>query len=935
MNLFYKPKLILGITLGILLALIPSLSARDLFDFGSDPTEVEPESVETLQMAPEIPERAQVEEIERSVEEEAEHLEAMEQEETFQWPLPGEVADFASPVEPDENIEEFSFEEDAPPSSSPRTRDMVVMPEAHARKFFNSGDFRDPFFPVRGFLNESLRSLDPGTTIDGLRFNNYGDSDLFIDRYYRNSRFSMADVFGRVVRVPGQRGCLYCHRGIEEISKNHQFKCTKCHAGNAKTRTQSKAHSGMVSNPSDLKHAEKFCGKCHAEQVAKVTQSAMAANKNLINMTRYAWGAQAPEDYNYSLVPNEGEKALPAIDKGHAVDNFLRGKCLRCHLSGEAPHRPGDYRATGCAACHMVYTNSGLAMTQDRAIQRAQKQSTGNNIQDRFTKKMAANPLKSKRGFPLLHKFTVAIPSVQCEHCHNVNGVGNEFEGLMAKPDRPTLKSPTLLAEKPLLYGSQHDFLVQDIHRERGMHCIDCHGANDVKGAPDPQHASVEVRCEDCHGTHDKAPDEFLIDKADPNVEAILKTNKLNPNLMKKVRAGDTVMVNSRGTLLTHIKKLKERWVLYSKVSGKKHYIPILKEKKPPAAHQVQKHMETMECHTCHARWSAGDWGLHLIREKELDQEKWKNWQTSDPTLQQLLSDGLQSSESGDSPTGMLDWLTAKSTPDSVVGEQVDGLWWSVITESSWDTMILGKNARGKYSILKPRYQYFMTDLTGDVSKDNRARFLKSTDGKPSLLMVPYTPHTIRRKVRSCESCHANVTAVGLGEPSKFSVQNYKRFVRELKNKNRIVPEFQIKQMLVETGQALQKVYPVGKARFLNKEEINSLAKKTDAYKAYRFLDLRDQGYSRLLAREEFPYDSQHKKMQQHFGEPQPVEDWYYDLNENRFISPEDIPEKMIAPVPPELPATSQLQEPTNQAEDGNPIENFFNGIFNSGTSEN
>jgi hypothetical protein len=228
-----------------------------------------------------------------------------------------------------------------------------------------------------------------------------------------------------------------------------------------------------------------------------------------------------------------------------------------------------------------------------------------------------------------------------------------------------------------------------------------------------------------------------------------------------------------------------------------------------------------------------------------------------------------------------------------------------------------------------------MTDLTGKKRKENRARFLKSTDGKPSLLMVPYTPHTIRRKVRSCESCHESVTAVGLGEPSKFSVQDYKRFVRELKNKNRIVPEFQIKQMLVETGQALQKVYPVGEARFLNKEEINALAEKTDAYQAFRFLDLRDQGYSRLLARQEFPYDSQHKKIQQQFGEPQPVEDWYYDLNENRFVSPEDIPAEKVPPVPPDLPANFQSQEPTGQTEDGNPIGNFFNGIFNNGDSGN
>ena len=46
----------------------------------------------------------------------------------------------------------------------------------------------------------------------------------------------------------------------------------------------------MVSNPSDLNHAPKFCGKCHADQIEKVRQSLMATVKGEINLTRYAWG---------------------------------------------------------------------------------------------------------------------------------------------------------------------------------------------------------------------------------------------------------------------------------------------------------------------------------------------------------------------------------------------------------------------------------------------------------------------------------------------------------------------------------------------------------------------------------------------------------------------------------------------------------------------
>ena len=45
--------------------------------------------------------------------------------------------------------------------------------------------------------------------------------------------------------------------------------------------------------------------------------------------------------------------------------------------------------------------------------------------------------------------------------------------------------------------------------------------------------------------------------------------------------------------------------------------------------------------------------------------------------------------------------------------------------------MILGKNARGKYSIMKPRYQYFLTDRTEENQPSGkRAEILKTVDGK-------------------------------------------------------------------------------------------------------------------------------------------------------------------------------------------------------------
>ena len=411
-------------------------------------------------------------------------------------------------------------------------KDMVSIPPRDKKQFLDAGDFRDPFMLLRGGRGSAEKVLKPGVTVDGIQFNSYNDSDAFVERVYRDSRFRMKDVFGNVDHLEGG-GCLYCHRGIERISKNHKFRCTKCHEGNRRKRTLPAAHKNLISNPSDLDHAPKYCGKCHADQIKQVEQSNMATGKSMIEVTRYAWGAQEEGKNFYSLRPKKekGELSLPSPSEGQPVDAFLRTKCLRCHLQGEAPHRPGDYRAGGCAACHMIYSNDGHTLTQDRAIQSKVRKNRAER-EGRFKRKFAANSLTNPRAYPVMHKFTTAVPSVQCEHCHNENGIGNEFEGLFSPATRPNQSFQKTGADKPVLYGTEHEFLLPDIHRERGMHCIDCHVATDLKGAPSGSglHAGVEIRCEDCHGTTSKKPRETLLNESDPETKKLLASNSLNPN---------------------------------------------------------------------------------------------------------------------------------------------------------------------------------------------------------------------------------------------------------------------------------------------------------------------------------------------------------------------------------------------------------------------
>jgi len=452
---------------------------------------------------------------------------------------------------------------------------------------------------------------------------------------------------------------------------------------------------------------------------------------------------------------------------------------------------------------------------------------------------------------------------------------------LFAKPARPRSTPKSISDEKPVLYGKEHEFLVPDIHREKGMHCIDCHIGDEMKPEIEPEglHSAVQIRCTDCHGTASEKPEGYLLIESDSKTKQLIKKSNLNPNLKRKIRAGDTVLLNSGSSPMMHTKQEKDQWILYSKVTGKKHTIPLLKNIKPSIAHQVPKHMDEMECSACHARWSAGEWGMHLIREKTFTPQKWKDWNLTDPDLSSILS----GNETGQQ--GMINWLSAKSLPDSIEGDRLPEFWLSVFAETGWSDLIMGKNERGKYSILKPRYQYFITDQTSPMGiPTKRAEPPLTLDGGAGLIWTTYSPHTIRKTVRSCESCHQNKLSAGLGDPLRQSIQDTTSFFDELRFNNQVLPQFQLKQGVTQNGEPLQTPFPSGEIRFLNEDEILALQETTDSYRAYRFLNLRELNFPRLLSRQEFPYDTRHRVQENIMGPPQLQDDLYYDVEKNQFV---------------------------------------------------
>ena len=235
-------------------------------------------------------------------------------------------------------------------------------------------------------------------------------------------------------------------------------------------------------NPSDLRVADRACGRCHNSETAFVKKSPMTHGGMLWSAALYNNGsypikdAQFGEFYTRAGVAARAEawpKVTPEQTKTLGLLPFLQplfrwelsqpGNILRIFERGgtrplevgipdpeEEPGRPrnrlsnrglgtlnrtdpvwiglqktrlldptlnligtndhpGDYRASGCAACHVIYSNdrspvhsAGFARDNNRGLSESR---------DRMIP-------KRQSGHPQKHVFTRAIPTSQCMTCH-------------------------------------------------------------------------------------------------------------------------------------------------------------------------------------------------------------------------------------------------------------------------------------------------------------------------------------------------------------------------------------------------------------------------------------------------------------------------------------------------------------------------------------
>ena len=400
-------------------------------------------------------------------------------------------------------------------------------------------------------------------------------------------------------------------------------------------------------------------------------------------------GANGPDDihnnpdYNSLLLPND-RNADNTVITGSKLANLYHEQiaftCGDCHLgSAGANNRYGDYRSSGCTACHMRYSLSGRSGTTDPNVNKIEPLDP-DDIDPPEQSHVARHLIRTVAKTLPSGQFVTGIDDYTCAGCHqgsnrtvmqywgirldqnadvrdnvqyplqpvsykNTNGDTRLFDPVIGNNEFNGRNRNQYLLEEDY-DGDGRDDTPPDVHYEAGLGCIDCHGSYDLHGgdamaADHPIYSRMEqavaIRCESCHG----AVDAYAATQQGLDYE------------------GNTVdlAVDSEGNVLRHVtREAPGTYYLTSRLTGARHYLPqtmdtvvdsgkvnpddglpIYTKKASYAmgradgnastglgplqsgsAPNAFSHADNVSCVACHASWTNNCMGCHLEGDYDL-----------------------------------------------------------------------------------------------------------------------------------------------------------------------------------------------------------------------------------------------------------------------------------------------------------------------------
>lgn len=591
--------------------------------------------------------------------------------------------------------------------------------------------------------------------------------------------------------------------------------CVICHGGDPAAATADAAHDGAPADlaeadgpemfypdPGSVWIAQRTCGQCHDGYAERLIKALMNTEAGKLQGNFWSWGVQSTRQAiwgNYDLVDEDGPepivgtdaykaymiamveahpdqfpaalKQVPEVDVAEISEHpnlagitYSRQQCQRCHVGVTGREQRGDYRGTGCSACHVPYSNEGLYEGGDPTIHKEQPG------------KLLVHRLQATRKsmVEVSGVSYTGIPAETCNTCHNRGKrIGVNYQGLMEFPYGSPYDASG--GTQPKLHTKQYLFIKDDLHHQivsregnplGGMLCQDCHTSIDVHGDGNifgTTLAQVEIECTDCHGTPGLYPWELPLgygeefkNALDPAPRGLAQDLPDFMYFATEYEPRDGYLLTARGNPFGNVIKDGTRVILHS-ATGLDFEIPVLKQlmvddswrniNAKVAMVSVEKHMDSLECYACHADWVPQCYGCHIT----VDYSKGKtdiDWISNANSRQ---------------PNGL--------TIDNELG--TNGLRSpGKVTETRsylrWETPILGINGEGRVSPMMPGCQVITTiiDVDGNTVANNE---IWMTPEGPGLDHAAVQPHTTGRKARSCESCHNNPKTLGYGiEDGRF-----------------------------------------------------------------------------------------------------------------------------------------------------------------------
>lgn len=474
--------------------------------------------------------------------------------------------------------------------------------------------------------------------------------------------------------------------------------------------------------------------------------------------------------------------------------------CGDCHLgSAGANNRAGDFRSSGCSACHMPYSLGGRSGSNDPNVNKLEPLDPDDI--DEPERAHARSHRIHGVNRTLSNGVTVpAIDDITCAGCHqgsnrtvlqywgirldqNADVVNNRQYPANAVARRgthdderlydPVLGNNTFNGRNANQYlefedydGDARDDTPPDIHHEKGLGCIDCHGSFDIHGG-DTNTAGAEIssrmeqqvaiRCESCHGTVD--------------AYAATQSGTAYDGTTKELA------LDAKGNALRHVVKQSDGFFyLTSKLDGRVHLVPQTRDavvggrthpltgqplysaKASYAMGRVDgdpsngsgpqqtagatpgfSHSDSMDCAACHSAWTNTCMGCHL---------------------------------SGEYNTGN---NFSNQTGERIVYKQRT----ADFTYQSPLFFQLGVTARGRISTYSAntKVMYQWQDQAGQLSRFFQFSDRKSAGNNPGAALDPslshnaFMAHSIRGKVdannegpRYCNACHLTTTGLATFE---------------------------------------------------------------------------------------------------------------------------------------------------------------------------